>query len=40
MPGNEQFALGAVASGGLKVLNRLLIEAYAIPSASSPNRSP
>ena len=31
MPGNEEFALGAVASGGLRVLNRLLIEAYAIP---------
>jgi predicted phosphoribosyltransferase len=31
MPGNEEFALGAVASGGLRVFNRLLIEAYAIP---------
>jgi predicted phosphoribosyltransferase len=31
MPGHEEFAIGAVASGGLVVRRRLLIEAYQIP---------
>jgi putative phosphoribosyl transferase len=30
MPGHEEYAVGALASGGLKVLNRLLLEAYGI----------
>lgn len=30
-PGREEFAIGALASGGLRVLNLPLIEAYAIP---------
>jgi predicted phosphoribosyltransferase len=30
-PGHEEFAIGALASGGLRVLNSPLIEAYAIP---------
>ncbi len=31
MPGNEEFAMGAVASGGISVRRPLLIEAYRIP---------
>jgi putative phosphoribosyl transferase len=31
MPGHEEFAIGAVASGGLAVRRPLLIEAYQIP---------
>lgn len=31
MPGHEEFAIGAVASGGLMVRRPLLIEAYQIP---------
>ena len=30
MPGHEEYAVGALASGGLKVLNRLLLVAYGI----------
>ncbi len=30
-PGNEEFAIGAVASGGISVRRPLLIEAYRIP---------
>ena len=30
-PGHEEFAIGALASGGVRVLNVPLIEAYAIP---------
>ena len=32
MPGHEEFAIGAVASGGLVVRRPLLIEAYQIPA--------
>lgn len=30
MPGHEEYAVGALASGGAKVLNRLLLEAYGL----------
>ncbi|MFY9552334.1 MAG: phosphoribosyltransferase family protein [Thermoanaerobaculia bacterium] len=31
LPGHEEFAIGALASGGLRVLNLPLIKAYSIP---------
>jgi putative phosphoribosyl transferase len=31
MPGHEEFAVGAIASGGLRVLNTAVLEAYSIP---------
>lgn len=33
MPGHEEYAVGALASGGLQVLNRLMLEAYGISDA-------
>ena len=32
LPGHEEFALGAIASGGTRVVNRRLLEALAIPA--------
>jgi predicted phosphoribosyltransferase len=31
LPGHEEFAIGAIASGGLRFHNRLMMEAYSIP---------
>lgn len=32
-PGNEEFAMGAIASGGVRVLNEPIIERYGVPEA-------
>jgi predicted phosphoribosyltransferase len=34
LPGHEEFAIGAIASGGLKFRNPLMIAAYSIPEQS------
>jgi putative phosphoribosyl transferase len=34
VPGHEEFAMGAIASGGVRVLNRSVIESLRIPSDS------
>lgn len=31
-PGNEELAMGAVASGGIRILNRSVIDSFAIPA--------
>src|SRR4051812_37658655 len=33
LPGHEELAIGAVASGGIRVLNRDVISAYGVPRA-------
>ena len=32
-PGNEEFAMGAIASGGVRVLNETVLDRYAVPEA-------
>ena len=32
MPGHEEYAIGAIASGGVRVLNREVVEALHIPN--------
>jgi putative phosphoribosyl transferase len=33
-PGNEEFAMGAIASGGVRVVNEALLRRYGIPAAA------